>query len=568
MLQALAIKYRPKTFDELIGQDTVSASLKYALNHDRLAHAYLFSGLRGSGKTSSARIFSRALVCEKGPSATPCGECKQCQAALFGKHIDIIELDAASHRGLEDIQDLIEQTKYAPSMARFKIFIIDEVHMLTPQAANALLKTLEEPPSYVKFVLATTDPLKLPATVLSRTQHFRFKQIPQSEVLAHLEGILQKEGVKFEPEALKLLSRSGQGSLRDTLTLLDQAIIYSHSDITAAKIAQMLGFLDPEQIKSFYTLIIAQDRARVLEFLKELQDYEASSVIDEMIFYLKERFFEKSGEFSMLLYERFFRILSRAKTMLANCDDNAFVLCVMAFMMIEAGRLKHIDEAIDEEQRAFGGVSSGANGGNLGGSVNLKNATATKNAENSSNGVNLNSASAENSPNLAKNSQNSAQNSVNLAVNSAHAQNAANSAFSAAQTAPKPEFNAYERLKAAIYERDFTLGECFEKNTAFVSFEKNELKISSNAENEADRNTLNKGFKLILQLASQTLGENVKIAVQKEPKIDESKLQDIKKPAKDLKSSFERLKSGAKKQDDTAETLKALNDYFGEPKKA
>ncbi len=553
MLQALAIKYRPKTFDELIGQDTVSASLKYALNHDRLAHAYLFSGLRGSGKTSSARIFSRALVCEKGPSATPCGECKQCEAALGGKHIDIIEMDAASHRGLEDIQDLIEQTKYAPSMARFKIFIIDEVHMLTPQAANALLKTLEEPPSYVKFVLATTDPLKLPATVLSRTQHFRFKQIPQSEVLAHLEGILQKEGVKFEPEALKLLSRSGQGSLRDTLTLLDQAIIYSHSDITAAKIAQMLGFLDPEQIKAFYALIIAQNRARVLEFLKELQDYEASSVIDEMIFYLKERFFEKSGEFSMLLYERFFRILSRAKTMLANCDDNAFVLCVMAFMMIEAGRLKQIDEAIDEEQRAFGGVSSAANGGNFGGSVNFKNATAAKNAENSANLT-------KNSPNLAENSQNSA----NLAVNSAHAQNAANSAFSPSQNAPKPEFNAYERLKKAIYDRDFTLGECFEKNTAFVSFEKNELKISSNAQDEAARNTLNKGFKLILQLAAQTLGEGIKISVQKEPKIDESKLQDIKKPAKDLKSSIDKLKSG-KKQDAAAETLNALTDCFGEP---
>ena len=352
MLQALAIKYRPKTFDELIGQETVSASLKYALNHGRLAHAYLFSGLRGSGKTSSARIFSRALVCEKGPSATPCGECSECEAALAGRHIDIIEMDAASHRGLEDIQDLIEQTKYAPSMARFKIFIIDEVHMLTPQAANALLKTLEEPPAYVKFILATTDPLKLPATVLSRTQHFRFRQIPQSAILQHLENILQKEGVKYEAPALKLLSRSGQGSLRDALTLLDQAIIFSHSDITATKIAQMLGFLDPEQIKNFYALILSRQREQVLEFLKQLQDYEASSVIDEMIFYLKESFFAKSNEFSMLMYERFFRILSKAKTMLNSCDDNAFVLCVMAFMMIEASNLKQIDEAIDDEQRA------------------------------------------------------------------------------------------------------------------------------------------------------------------------------------------------------------------------
>ncbi len=518
MLQALAIKYRPKTFDELIGQDTVSASLKYALNHDRLAHAYLFSGLRGSGKTSSARIFSRSLVCAKGPTATPCGECEQCEAALDGRHIDIIEMDAASHRGLEDIQDLIEQTKYAPSLAKYKIFIIDEVHMLTPQAANALLKTLEEPPSYVKFILATTDPLKLPATVLSRTQHFRFKQIPQSAVLRHLDEILHKEGVKFEEDALKLISRSGQGSLRDTLTLLDQAIIYSHSDITAAKIAQMLGFLDPEQIKAFYQLIVQKQRDKVLEFLKDLQDYEASSVIDEMIFYLKESFFGKKDEFSMLLYERFFRILSRAKTMLSNCDDNAFVLCVMAFMMMEASHLKQIDEAIDEEERTFKGVES--------------------------------------------------------------AKKAENSAFVPETGQAKADLNEYERLKKAIYERDFTLGECFEKNTAFISFENDELKISSNADTNEARSVLNKGFKLIMQLAAQTLGNNVKIAVQKgvatnsasnskeanSPlNVDESKLQDIKKPKKDLKASFDELKSGAKKKDGDAETINALNEYFGEP---
>lgn len=506
MLQALAIKYRPKTFDELIGQDTVSASLKYALNHGRLAHAYLFSGLRGSGKTSSARIFSRALVCEKGPTATPCGECAQCKAALEGKHIDIIEMDAASHRGLEDIQDLIEQTKYAPSMARFKIFIIDEVHMLTPQAANALLKTLEEPPAYVKFILATTDPLKLPATVLSRTQHFRFKQIVQSAILKHLENILQKEGVNFEPEALKLVARSGQGSLRDTLTLLDQAIIFSHSEITASKIAQMLGFLDPEQIKSFYTLILQRDREKVLEFLKQLQDYEASSVIDEMIFYLKESFFAQSDEFSMLMYERFFRILSRAKTMLNTCDDNAFVLCVMAFMMIEASNLKQIDEAIEEEQKHQ--------------SVSVSN--------------NINS------PNL---------------------------------TQPtKALLNPYEKLCKEIYDRDYTLGECFSKNTFFISFENGIFTLGTNIQSESDRAILNKGFKLILQLAQKAFGENVKIKVQKEqsatnstPIVDESKLQSIQKTSQDLKASFENLKQGAKKQDKQAEAKAALDEYFGEP---
>lgn len=349
MLQALAIKYRPKNFDELIGQKTVSASLKYALNERRLAHAYLFSGLRGSGKTSSARIFSRALVCDEGPNANPCSVCKQCLAALEAKHIDIVEMDAASNRGLDDIQALIEQTKYAPSMARFKIFIIDEVHMLTPQAANALLKTLEEPPSYVKFILATTDSLKLPATVLSRTQHFRFKQIPQSEILTHLKEILAKEKVSFEEEALKFLARSGGGSLRDTLTLLDQAIIFCENAITTAKITDMLGFLDPEKIKEFYRAILQKDKDRVFEFLKDLQDYEANSVIDEMLFYLKESFFAKNAEFSTLIYERFFRILSRAKNML--CDDDGFTLCVMAFMMMEASHLKEIDAQINELEK-------------------------------------------------------------------------------------------------------------------------------------------------------------------------------------------------------------------------
>ncbi|EGK8037530.1 DNA polymerase III subunit gamma/tau [Campylobacter lari] len=346
MLQALAVKYRPKNFNELVGQNTVSTSLKYALENNRLAHAYLFSGLRGSGKTSSARIFSRALVCEKGPSANPCGECSQCLSSLSGSNIDIIEMDAASHRSLEDIQELIEQVKYAPSLARFKIFIIDEVHMLTPQAANALLKTLEEPPSYVKFILATTDPLKLPATVLSRTQHFRFKQISTHDILNHLEWILEKENINYEKEALKLIARSGNGSLRDTLTLLDQAIVYCQNHIQTQKITAMLGFLDPSKIEEFYQAILASDKDKVLEFLKEFEDYEASNVIDEMIFFLKEAFFAKNNLFSMLIYERFFRILSRAKTMLNSSDDDSFVLCVMAFMLIEATYLKSIDEAI------------------------------------------------------------------------------------------------------------------------------------------------------------------------------------------------------------------------------
>ena len=195
MSQVLALKYRPKSFDGLIGQNSVTQTLTLALNQNRLSHAYLFSGLRGSGKTSTARIFSKALICEKGPTATPCEECENCKMANENRHIDIIEMDAASSRKIDDIRELIEHTKYKPNSARFKIFIIDEVHMLTKEAFNALLKTLEEPPEYVKFILATTDPLKLPPTILSRTQHFRFKQIGEKDVVNHLSHILNLEDV-------------------------------------------------------------------------------------------------------------------------------------------------------------------------------------------------------------------------------------------------------------------------------------------------------------------------------------------------------------------------------------
>lgn len=509
MLQALAIKYRPKNFNELIGQNTVSISLKYALENNRLAHAYLFSGLRGSGKTSSARIFSRALVCEKGPSANPCGECSQCVSSLNGSNIDIIEMDAASHRSLEDIQELIEQVKYAPSLARFKIFIIDEVHMLTPQAANALLKTLEEPPSYVKFILATTDPLKLPATVLSRTQHFRFKQISQHEILKHLEWILDQEKINYEEEALRLIARSGNGSLRDTLTLLDQAIVYCQNHIQTEKITTMLGFLDPAKIEEFYQAILTNDKDKVLEFLKEFEDYEANNVIDEMIFFLKNAFFAKNNLFSMLIYERFFRILSRAKTMLNSSDNDSFVLCVMAFMLIEATHLKSIDEAINTQEAK----------------------------------------------------------QTNLPIHTNIQEK------SILNTTPKEEnSNPYELLLKAIYKRDYDLGEVFKKTTNFISFKDDIFSISSNAKDE-DRNTLNNGFKLIKLLLIELFGENTQIKIQKIENLQTQNLQDVfKTPPKienkampNLNEHFENFKKDAKKYDPKNETKEALDKLFGSP---
>jgi len=333
--EVLALKYRPRSFDKLIGQESIRVTLSHALDSNRLSHAYLFSGLRGSGKTSTARIFAKALLCDNGPTSTPCETCPNCVDANEYKHIDIIEMDGASSRKIDDIRALIEQTKYKPNSGRFKIFIIDEVHMLTREAFNALLKTLEEPPSYVKFILATTDPLKLPATILSRTQHFRFKKISNQEVIRHLTHILNIENIEYEEEAIKILTRAGNGSLRDTLTMLDQAIIYTNGLIDAKSVASMLGVLDPEFFEELLNSILRSDKQKVIEYLNELEEYEAEIVIDEFISYIKERFFEKDSRFSLILIERYFKILSSAKTLLTISSDNLFILTLTFFKMIE-----------------------------------------------------------------------------------------------------------------------------------------------------------------------------------------------------------------------------------------
>ena len=248
----LALKYRPKKFSEIIGQQTTIKTLMSALDKKQLANAYLFSGLRGSGKTSTARIFAKALQCEKGESSEPCEICENCIMANENRHIDIIEMDAASNRKIEDIKEIIEHTKYKPSRGRYKIFIIDEAHMLTKEAENALLKTLEEPPPYVKFILATTDPLKLPATILSRTQHYRFTKIDNELIKNHLEFILAKENIFYDEKAIQLLAKSGNGSLRDTITLLNQAIAYSKGEIKLDSIIEMLGVINPEIIEKLF----------------------------------------------------------------------------------------------------------------------------------------------------------------------------------------------------------------------------------------------------------------------------------------------------------------------------
>lgn len=335
-MQALALKYRPKSFYELIGQEAIKENLIHALDSGRLGHAYLFSGLRGSGKTSSARIFAKDLLCEKGIGSHACETCASCVSANEGRHMDIIEMDAASHRKIEDIRDLIEQTRYAPVSGRFKIFIIDEAHMLTKEASNAFLKTLEEPPAYIKFILATTDPLKLPATILSRTQHFRFKAISHELIVKHLEDILAKEQISFESDALKIIARNGSGSLRDTLTLLDQAIIFCGGNISTHGVTDMLGLLDPRRIDEILSTAQKGSHEELCALIKSLEESDAEMIINELIASLKERFLEPRHEFSLLIFERFFKILSEAKNMLGGGGDPAFVLYIALFSMRNA----------------------------------------------------------------------------------------------------------------------------------------------------------------------------------------------------------------------------------------
>ncbi|WP_321312455.1 DNA polymerase III subunit gamma/tau [Halarcobacter sp.] len=347
--KVLALKYRPRRFEDLVGQTTISQTLSLALDSNRLSHAYLFSGLRGSGKTSTARIMAKALLCSNGPTSKPCEVCENCKSANTNRHLDIIEMDAASNRGIDDIKDLIEHTKYKPSSARFKVFIIDEVHMLTTQAFNALLKTLEEPPGFVKFILATTDPLKLPATILSRTQHFRFNKIAPNDVLHHLSHILNEENIDFETSALEILTRSGQGSLRDTLTLLDQAIIFSKGKVTTTAVVDMLGLIEPKVMDKLFDIILK--KGEITEIVKELENYEISQVCDEMTIYLKQKMLEKDAKFDLLLFDRFFRILSDAKHLLAINSDGGFVLILTLSKMIEATNLKTIDEIISQVEQ-------------------------------------------------------------------------------------------------------------------------------------------------------------------------------------------------------------------------
>ncbi len=503
-MQVLALKYRPKHFSELVGQESVAKTLSLALDNQRLANAYLFSGLRGSGKTSSSRIFARALMCEEGPKAVPCDTCIQCQSALNNHHIDIIEMDGASNRGIDDVRNLIEQTRYKPSFGRYKIFIIDEVHMFTTEAFNALLKTLEEPPSHVKFLLATTDALKLPATILSRTQHFRFKKIPENSVISHLKTILEKEQVSYETSALEKLAHSGQGSLRDTITLLEQAINYCDNAITESKVAAMLGAIDRSVLEDFFQSLINQDEARLKERYAILENYETESVLEEMMLFLKAKLLSPDS-YSILLIERFFKIIMSSLSLLKEGANASFVLLLLKMKFKEALKLKALDDAILELEQTKESVFQPIN----------QNANAPKqepkSAEKIENTEKRESAETPQTPML------SAKNRI--------------------------FHNLFKQVQTLVYERNYELGAVFEKNIRFIDFDSQTKTLTwESLAADKDKELLRERFKIVKSIVDGVFGkgENIKIALKHH--LENKSAREETKEVKDFKISSLREK--------------------------
>ncbi len=494
-MQVLALKYRPKHFSELVGQESVAKTLSLALDNQRLANAYLFSGLRGSGKTSSSRIFARALMCEEGPKAVPCDTCTQCQSALNNHHIDIIEMDGASNRGIDDVRNLIEQTRYKPSFGRYKIFIIDEVHMFTTEAFNALLKTLEEPPSHVKFLLATTDALKLPATILSRTQHFRFKKIPENSVISHLKTILEKEQVSYETSALEKLAHSGQGSLRDTITLLEQAINYCDNAITESKVAEMLGAIDRSVLEDFFQSLINQDEARLQERYAILENYETESVLEEMMLFLKAKLLSPDF-YSILLIERFFKIIMSSLSLLKEGANASFVLLLLKMKFKEALKFKALDDAILEleqnKESVLKPLSQNANAFKQ----EFKSAEKIEKPEKREGAEKRESAETPQTPML------SAKDRI--------------------------FHNLFKQVQTLVYERNYELGAVFEKNIRFIDFDSQTKTLTwESLATHKDKELLRERFKIVKSIVDGVFGkgENIKIALKNQNK---SALEEIK----------------------------------------
>src|SRR5579884_557588 len=271
MYQVIARKYRPQSFDDVLNQEHIKTTLRNAIAQSRIAHGYIFSGQRGTGKTTTARIVARCLNCIQGPTDKPCGVCASCVEIAAGSSVDVIEIDAASNRGINEMRELRENVRYQPARDRYKIFIIDEAHQITNEAFNALLKTIEEPPEWAIFILCTTESHKIPATIASRCQHFSFRSVDFNDLIARMREICAQEGIEADDETLAVIAQAGEGSVRDSLSALDQAIACCGNRLEAAQVRSLLGAFSLDAMAQVTTALAAQDGAKVLELVDELE---------------------------------------------------------------------------------------------------------------------------------------------------------------------------------------------------------------------------------------------------------------------------------------------------------
>ncbi len=373
----IARKYRPQTFDEVVGQNAAAQTLRNAILQNRIAHAYLFAGARGVGKTSTARILAKALNCKQGPTITPCNECPSCVEITAGNSIDVLEIDAASNRGIDEIRELRENVKYAAARDRYKVFIIDEVHMLTTEAFNALLKTLEEPPPQVTFILATTELHKVPSTILSRCQHFNFRAISYHEVLGQLKKIADEERIQISDEALNAIARASEGSMRDAQSQLDQVIAFCGNEIKDEQVRDLLGIVPQQMLDDFTNAIVEQNGRQVLALIDQLvaSGLNLQHFVREMLGHFRNLLMLKiAGEdpklvplapaemgrardlaahFSEEDLTRFFQILVAAEGEMRWSSQPRFHLEMALTRVLHARRLVSIEELI----RQLGGAA-------------------------------------------------------------------------------------------------------------------------------------------------------------------------------------------------------------------
>jgi DNA polymerase-3 subunit gamma/tau len=368
--QVLARKWRPATFEALVGQEHVLKALRHALDNERLHHAYLFTGTRGVGKTTIARILAKALNCEQGVSATPCGVCSSCVEISEGRSVDLIEVDAASRTKVEDTRELLDNVQYAPTRSRFKIYLIDEVHMLSGHSFNALLKTLEEPPEHVKFLLATTDPQKLPATVLSRCLQFNLKNLSAQRIVQHLGVVLEEEGVASEEGALWQIGRAAAGSMRDALSLTDQAIAFGNGELKEADVSGMLGSVDRSQVYQLLTAVADDDPKAILAACAVMAEMGVDFALatDELCSVLHraaiaqtlpeavdreygdaERILELAGRLTAEDVQLFFELAQTARGRLAQSSDPRAAFEMLALRLLAFRPVAVLDTALRAE---------------------------------------------------------------------------------------------------------------------------------------------------------------------------------------------------------------------------